>query len=148
MKKYLNDLSDFDLLVMPCNCMMEPISYRDRKLIKKIQGTEYYSYVIDSYKIYKGGEMKDGDIRIVPGFSLNADIMFVKFPFRTDDKSINLFMKTITNMFEIKRQNGYEKTLISKYDPFNYGYTFRESMKILLHRIKENKKDIECLTKK
>ena len=87
--------------------------------------------------------MKDGDIRIVPGFSLKADIMLIKFPFRTSDNSIEIFKKTLSNMFELEKQNGYKRTRQPKIKPVNYGYTVSEIIEILKHRDKE----IRYLTK-
>ena len=138
------NLSDYELIVIPCNHLMEPISMRDNNIINRAGKENISKYIKDNYQVRN---IQDGDIRIVPGFSIKPDIMFIKFPFRTSDNSIEVFKKTISNMFELERQNGYKRTRFPKIDPSNYGYTFSEIIEILRHRIKELRKEIEYLTK-
>ena len=129
-------LSKYELIVIPCNHIMEPINLKDNKIINKAGREDISNYLIDKYD---SKEMKDGDIRIIPGFSLKSDIMLIKFPFRTSDNSIEIFKKTLSNMFELEKQNGYKRTRQSKIEPANYGYTVSEIIEILKHRDKETR---------
>ena len=130
------NLSKYELIVIPCNHIMEPINLKDNKIINKAGREDISNYLVDKYD---SKEMKDGDIRIIPGFSLKPDIMLIKFPFRTSDNSIEIFKKTLSNMFELEKQNGYKRTRQPKIEPVNYGYTVSEIIEILKHRDKENR---------
>ncbi len=130
------NLSKYELIVIPCNHIMEPINLKDNKIINKAGREDISNYLIDKYK---GKEMKDGDIRIIPGFSLKSDIMLIKFPFRISDNSIEIFKKTLSNMFELEKQNGYKRTRQPKIELANYGYTVSEIIEILKHKDKETR---------
>ena len=133
----LND--GYDLIVVPCNYLMESmctielgmvfkdkmgilsdikLKYNDDNIIAKEIKKKYGSLKIP---------MKDGDIRIVN--IRDIDILFVKFPFRYDDKSYLKLIEVYKNLINVISCNEYKKVLMVGLRMFeHYGYSSFEVM--------------------
>jgi hypothetical protein len=94
---------EIELLIIPTNHMMEPLSKNNYKYRNK--------------KI----SMLDGDIKIIAMKKL--DIMYIKFPFRYDNKSKDIFVLVYNNMIQTIYDNEYKRVVLSNINLFSYGYS-------------------------
>ena len=142
------DISYYDLIIIPCNYMMEPIDKYNKLLIDSIGRKQIEKYIEYKYRLKKdNNSINDGEIRIIPGITIRSDIMFIRFPYRVDDDSKAMFMNIYSNMINIIKLNNYNNVLFPRIDPSIYGYYSMEDIRIRLHTIGERKEYYKKLTK-
>jgi len=127
-KEYIND---YDLIIIPCNYMMQPVNIDFINIIKKANINSINKYIIRKYNLSNTNPIKDGDIRITPGFKIKPNLMFVKFPYKSDNISINDFIKVFNDILDKIDINEYKKILLPKmYIAYRCGFSLEESKKI------------------
>ena len=121
-KEILNKrlINNYDLIVIPIFISMKYIN-------------KEHLFINDYFKI-PNKKMRIGDIKIIT--NNNKDIMFIRYPFNSIKKSINIF----NNMLEIIKLNEYKNILL--FD-FNYKRMNGEILQLLNNYIKDNNSDID-----
>ena len=127
----------YDLIVVPCNYLMESMCITELGMVFKNKSGLLSDIKIkhkDTNIIAKAikkkygalrNPMKDGDIRIVN--IKDIDILFVKFPFRYDDKTYLKLIEVYRNLINVIGCNEYKKVLMIGLRTFeHYGYSESE----------------------
>ncbi len=129
-------LDNYDLIIIPCNYMMEPINIEYNNIIEKASITKLNNYIINNYKYY----INDGDIRITPGFDIKPNLMFVKYPFHSKRIGINNYLEVFKDILDKIEINEYKKVLLPlPNNAFHYGFSRDETLKIdkIIHHLIE-----------
>ncbi len=138
-------LDDFDLIVVPCNYVMDSMSIKEDIVLKEIGKVDIINSIKEKYGLPYDNKMNESDIRIITVD--NIDLMYVKFPFMYDDESIEEYMVVLKNMFNVISFNDYKKVLLFEIGISNrYGFGMKELFevaKLTTKIINEDKNDIE-----
>lgn len=144
---YTEALTNYDLIVIPASIYMKPTNRTSCNIINKVNYQLLKKYIYKKYTIIK--PMKIGDIRITPGFNLNADLMFIRIPKNNYENTKNELLEVINNMLNIIKKNEYKEILIVninyKYYGFNKSEINQELYKLLSQFINQNELKIDII---
>ena len=97
---YTELLSNYDLIVIPCTSTMENTNKTSFIIFNKVNIKLLKKYINKKYTLIK--RMKVGDIRITPGFKLQSDLMFIRYPYFNKNECNELLLNTYNTIIPFK----------------------------------------------
>ena len=133
----------YDVIINPTNPKMRLIDGISNIIFNRVTIKRLNAYINKKYHIINNPNnyMKEGDIRITPGFNIGPDIMFIRIPINDKENSLEQLISFYRNILNSININDYKDVLIPDLALEKYGYTYKSIKRYIHSLIKDFIKD-------